>query len=135
MFQPLPPSVPGPPGPHWETKHRRGVSGPLVPCGTACSPNLEHPLQRSSLSCSVLGGGKRGGGLEGKLSTGVKGEEAGLSAGCSQFCCVFIFKLWRGEEKSQWVFAFISISFHSFFPLLYKDGLYLSKEKQEERVL
>lgn len=51
---------------------------------------------------------------EEKLCTGLKGEEAELSAGCSPFCFVFIFKLWRGEKKSQW-----GVSFYFYFSLLF----------------
>lgn len=47
---------------------------------------------------------------------------------------VFIFKLWRGGKKSQWVACF-SISFLFTFSSFYRDGLYLSEEKHEEKVL
>lgn len=44
---------------------------------------------------------------------GAQEGEGGLSAGCSGFCFVFIFKLWREKRNLSGVFAFISISFHS----------------------
>lgn len=107
---------------------------PFTPCGTTHSANLEHPTRKGlPLLISV---GERGE-LEERLSLDEMEKKAKLSAGYSQFCFVFIFKLWKGEKKSQWggSFYFYFCSFHFFSFFSYKDGLYLSKEKNEEKVL
>lgn len=87
-------------------------SGPFTPCGRTHCPNLDHPTRKGFLFFSVGGRLEQ----EEELYTGSGKKKARLSAGCSWFCFVFIFKPWRGEKKSQWgvCFHFFVFSFHSF---------------------
>lgn len=75
--------------------------------------------------------------LEAELLAGLDEghRKQGQQQGARRFVLLLSLSCGGGKNLSG-VFAFISIAFHFFFPpLLYKDGLYLSEEKQEEKVL
>lgn len=108
-------------------------SGPFAACETT-RPSWNTPPGRGSPSRPQ----QEREDLEAELLAGL--DEGPSKQGEQQGACSFVLLLslsCGGGKNLSRVFAFISIAFQwfFFFPLLYKDGLYLSEEKQEEKVL